>query len=288
MKLQPVPRSETPGYPTGEEVAAEQELLERSWPRGWRFGKDITSAATVLLAANLTGCGDSQAAPPSETKIAQGNEQCTTQVASTAGTVVAPIFEHGTGRGMTGCIVMNPPVFLSEEEAMQVIKEELGRHGIELEANVKLRDVEVVPPLEEWQEDTRTMRIVEDRSLAEPLTVDGLDELNKVAVEYVSDDDYLATVPYSVDENGVKWSSWFGRYDVKSAAESLAKQIRRQSKRKLYAGLFYDPMVRWDFGDPDGDTPFEKLLDSCNEESKRLLRLQAQDFVAWLKKEKAL
>ena len=41
--------------------------------------------------------------------------------------IVAPIFQHGEGRGATGCIVMSPPVFLSEEEALLVVREELGK-----------------------------------------------------------------------------------------------------------------------------------------------------------------
>jgi hypothetical protein len=43
---------------------------------------------------------------------------------------VAPIFKHGEGRGATGCVVMTPPVFLSEEEGMQILREELAKHGI--------------------------------------------------------------------------------------------------------------------------------------------------------------
>lgn len=46
--------------------------------------------------------------------------------------VVAPIFEHGEGRGATGCVVVNPPVFLSEQDAMQVIREELPKSGVSL------------------------------------------------------------------------------------------------------------------------------------------------------------
>ena len=49
--------------------------------------------------------------------------------------IVAPIFQHGEGRGATGCIVMSPPVFLSEEEALQVIREEMAAKGVQLGTN---------------------------------------------------------------------------------------------------------------------------------------------------------
>ena len=53
--------------------------------------------------------------------------------------VVAPIFEHGTGRGADGCVVVSPPVFLSEEEAVQVIREELAKQGIKLKEGIRLK-----------------------------------------------------------------------------------------------------------------------------------------------------
>jgi hypothetical protein len=59
--------------------------------------------------------------------------------------VVAPIFEHGEGRGATGCVVVTFPVFLSEEEAMQVIREELAEHGIDLTRGPDLEGLTVMP-----------------------------------------------------------------------------------------------------------------------------------------------
>jgi hypothetical protein len=49
--------------------------------------------------------------------------------------IVAPIFERGEGRGADGCMVMSPPVFLSEEAALQVIREEMAVKGVQLRTN---------------------------------------------------------------------------------------------------------------------------------------------------------
>ena len=95
MEPKPVQHHEQPRYPTRREVLA--------------------GAATFAL-ANLAGCGF--------------------VFAETDGgkIIVAPIFEHGAGRGAEGCRAVAPPVFLSEEEGMQILREELAKHGVQLKA----------------------------------------------------------------------------------------------------------------------------------------------------------
>ena len=83
MEPKPVKRGRPPAYPTRREVLA---------------------GAASLGLVNLTGL---------RLVLAESGEQRIS---------VTPIFEHGTGRGATGCIVVSSPVFLSEEEAMQVIR----------------------------------------------------------------------------------------------------------------------------------------------------------------------
>ena len=57
MKPKPVKRSKRPAYPTRTEFLAGEESLGGQWPWGRRMGKDLAGAAAMLLAANLTGCG---------------------------------------------------------------------------------------------------------------------------------------------------------------------------------------------------------------------------------------
>src|SRR6516164_2355274 len=101
MKSKPVRTYDNPKYPTRCEVAARPGLLRRHQPPAWKKWPELTSAAGLFLLADtakLTAAdGGPNAGPPS----AQTN----------AVAVVAPIFNHGEGRGATGCIVMAPPVF---------------------------------------------------------------------------------------------------------------------------------------------------------------------------------
>ena len=104
MEAKPVQVFPRPGYPTRREVLA-------------------GAASFALL--GLTGCSFAFA-ESEEGKI-----------------TVAPIFKHGEGRGATGCVVVSPPVFLSEEEGMQILREELAKHGIQLKAGGTLEGIRV-------------------------------------------------------------------------------------------------------------------------------------------------
>ena len=102
MEPKPVRHSEQPAFPTRREVLA---------------------GAATFAVVNLTGCSFVFAEPEA------------------AKTTVAPIFEHGDGRGATGCVVVSPPVFLSEEEGMQILREELAKHGVHLKTGGTLEGV---------------------------------------------------------------------------------------------------------------------------------------------------
>jgi hypothetical protein len=83
-------------------------------------------------------------------------------------------------------------------------------------------------------------------------------------------------------------------YDFKDAAKYLAGEVRKHERQRIYVGVFYDPMVyaNWkslsaeDRKDPK--TAWKKLTQKGKVQSEALLRQQAKDFVAWLKKQGAL
>ncbi len=126
MDPKPVERSRPPAYPTRREVLA--------------------GAATFVL-TGLTECSFCFAA-------AEGERVS-----------VAPIFEHGEGRGATGCVVISPPVFLSEEEALQIVKEELAKHGVKLAAGPLLKDLRIAPRrTQQIEDDEKSKKVVVDES----------------------------------------------------------------------------------------------------------------------------
>jgi hypothetical protein len=245
MELQPVQHTKTPSYPTRREVLA--------------------GAAGFALAGL---CG----------------RMCVFAATEDGKTIVAPLFEHGDGRGATGCIVVSPPVFLSEEEAMQIIREELAKCGVKLGKGSKLKSVHIPHRLLELS----TGKITEVETATSQLKLSGEDDAKKIAVEFISKEHYR-------DVGGPSTRASVHPYDFKEVAQYVATKVREQGKDAVYLGMFYDPVAR----EPDSKTPDnetgadrkkrrQKDEEARKAQAKDLLRQQVQDFAAWLKEKKVV
>ncbi len=278
MKPIPVKRYRRPGYPARLEVIADPDLLRRNMPPGWRSLPGMAGSIALFLAANslVQGAEKKGAAPGS------------------AAAVVAPIFDHGEGRGTVGCIVVAPPVFLSEEEAWQVIDEELAKSGLKLpETRVKLRGVRIPHRMKNFtiKDGKPDERVTDTQGSAEPLTVDRENAQKRIAVEFVSQRDYAKVGgPFSM--------STVQSYDFRATARTLAQDVRKQAKDKVYFGVLYDPVVNFaseEMRNLKTQEDWKKWREGyaardrkSQAESKRLLRLQVQDFVKWLEAQGAI
>jgi hypothetical protein len=278
------------------EVLADRKLLQKYMPPAWKSCAEMAGAVAILLTAN------SCLAQPQDPKLGKAG----------AAAVVAPIFEHGEGRGAIGCVVVNAPVFLSEQDAMQVIREELRRSGVTLsDNNVPLSDVTIAQREEHWsvtkgKPDISTGTIGKSK----PLVLQGLDPKKRVGIEVVYSEDYF-------DLGGARSSSTVQGYDFKAVAKEVRDQVASKG-HDLYLGTFYDPAAANDdfrHEDPEFrnklqslyaeyekikepamkeakqkeiDALYEHHLDPIKEESRRLLRMQIKDFVDWLKAQGAI
>lgn len=254
----------------------EPKPLSSSQPPDYPTRRDVLAGAASLALVGLTRC-DFAFAETDGTEVA-----------------VAPIFEHGEGRGATGCVVVAPPAFLSEEEALQIIREELAKHGVQLKAGTTLESVRVPPRREHYEEVDNNGRkelkesVVEDPGGAKPLELDGVDADKHVGVEFISEKDYF-------DLGGVRSGSTAQGYDFKEVAQHLAKHAKKQGKGPLVLGVFYDPASPISVKDiprtereTDFGAAWRKARAKSADDSKKLLRQQAQDFVVWLKKRKTI
>jgi hypothetical protein len=255
MEPKPVPHSDQPGYPTRREVLAGAASFALLNLTGYRF----------IFAASEDGK-----------------------------TLVAPVFKHGEGRGATGCVVVSPPVFLSEEEGMQILREELAKHGIKLKAGGTLDDIRVpVRFLEHKIVDKGNGKkvyeeeVVEADTLTKPLKLDGIDSDKKIEVEFISKQDYF-------NLGGPSSSSTAQSYNFREVAEFVATQVKKQGKDQVFFGVFYDPLSRPPRRRPKEGEEFDWAAERKRrekvgkEESMKLLRQQARDFAAWLKQQKAI
>jgi len=295
MSPSPVRRYREPGYPTRLAVLDDPGLLARHLPPAWLRCAATAGAAAVLLAAgNSALAGEAKRAPDPK-----------------AAAIVAPIFEHGEGRGATGCVVANPPAFLSEEEALQVIKEELAKGGVQLsQEGVVLETVRISPRYERGKKvgDKWVEEIVEEPERAKPLRLDAVDPKSHVAAEFVSAKEYY-------ELGGTGSGSSVNDYDFKGVAKSLSERVKGGAKG-LYFGAFYDPAlspnVQKLFSEDEelkklqakpskerSQEERDRAQQRYNEiwkkahaegraESQKLLREQVKDFVDWLKAQGAI
>ncbi len=272
MKTKRVRKYAHPKYPTRLEVAARPALLHRHQPPAWRKWPELTGAAGLFLLADATRLTAADTPQKGGQTPAQAN----------AVAVVAPIFQHGEGRGATGCMVMSPPVFLSEEEALQVITEEMTAKGVKLGTN----QTEVAGmTVERWKHEVGTTR--------DPYLARASDPKKKVYIEFLSRRNARHWDFEREVKDGKFRVSTVQSFDMPKTTAYVAERVKQEAAEKIYFGTFYDPMAeRLDFSkvapsSEPGRTIREKM-NPFTVESKRLLRLQVQDFLNWLQAQGAI
>lgn len=298
MRPRPVACYPAPAYPTRAEMARDPELLRSHLPPGWQQRGAMASVVAFFMTFAAAGCqsssgpgatpGNAPVVPIAPSEPSQPGAQ--PAVGSSTGQEqpgpevmkVAPVFEHGDGRGAVGCVVVSPPVFLSEDEAFAVVREELARHGIDLsDRGVPVAGVVIPKTRDEYSMDASgspVRKTVEMPGQGKPLELDGVSRKRHVAVEVVCESDYF-------DLGGTQSMSTVQSYDLKERAASVAEKLRAQGKEPLYVGVFYDPAGHIEFDrSPGAARPdWETIRREQTEKSKELLRAQVRDFVSWIR-----
>ncbi len=298
-RVRPVRRQRRPVYPTRPEVARDPELLRRHTPSAWRKSTQVTAALSILIASGCNGGGNPKGGKAEK---------------------VAPVFEHGEGRGVVGCVMVTPPVFVSEEEALQLISDELGRVGLTMSKQNVTLDRVLVPRVIFTGFDPKTQQPKREEKQF-PLVVDLMDPVKSVAVEFVGTQDCLQL-------GGEPARISIQDYDCRGVAAKVGEVIRQTRKApRMHYGLFYDPMLTANMPpkpkpetkgkqepvNPTGTSNSLEVLgaklrnlaasvevedkaktaawqeqcrqvyDDAKKESLELLRAQVKDFIEWLK-----
>ena len=321
MKISPV-RSATPApLPTAAEAAANPALVAPAPAVRPRRGTGALLGAGLLgslLAPTASGAGfvlvesgsgaqaetPAAAVPPSpaETEAAARAEAARDAVA----TVVAPILQKAMdeeGRGAFGCVAVDPPVILSENEALNLIEQEFAKAG------VKLRDgYELASFTRTVADTTKTPREEKGRpwcSVYPTKKVPGnwifdlATEDGSVAVEFLSRADESRE---SLDYN----CSTVSDTDLPKLAQRLRDDfVTRTEGAPVAIGLFFDPLAaggRWDSKTQRRIPAPGSALAALTEEERKaldwrkreellrrdaleLLREQVRFFLDWARKE---
>jgi hypothetical protein len=263
LKITPLKQYSTPGYPIQDILAAHPELL-RLVPKRWANTPLVLSAlsmACLLLAACNRRPADERASV-----VKAANPTVQSQLSATR---VAPIFHHGEGRGSCGCVTTAAPIFLSEEEARQVIIEEAATHGIHFENK---KQVFTQVETENLAIDLRTRKpMIQKISIA----LDGTDPQRNLSFEFVSDKDL------AVWDMGSRYSGTLGEIAIEPVAKGLQKGFSKTVTGQT-VGVFYDPVSIYSF-DKQSSFPASSTRKEAKEKSIHELQEQVKDFIAWLK-----
>lgn len=288
MKLTPLKHYKNPDYPTREATLSNPTLLNECVPERWKEKRILTT----MLAVYLLGPDKAEAQVAGSTSIqpamVTGNEAHRSGITEKEKErrqlrpSIAPIFIHGDGRGSTGCVVMNPPVFLSEAEARKVIEEEMMKEHIFFDKkNVQLEDVRIPEEFESWSRE------------GSPVQLDGYSSKFNLGYEVVTQEDYHQL-------GGEHSLSTVQSYDLVKAAENLRNKMKERGKMNF--AVFYDPLediptspsknvtyeemrYYYELDDSDDDRSSEGSRAAATQRSIEVLRQQVADFIQWIKRE---
>src|ERR1035437_4244594 len=133
MEIKPVKIKRKPGYPTIKTFIENPELLSKNVPFAWIRNQ---YAATTLATFILCGAGNQSSAQKTKpatvvvSKYIKKDKPAAIKSVKRDSVKVARIFSHGDGSGAIGCEVMSPPVFISEDEARNIIFDALKAENI--------------------------------------------------------------------------------------------------------------------------------------------------------------
>jgi hypothetical protein len=279
MKIQPI-RSYTPGFlPTQQEAIDQPSVLNTSSQHSARWLPQWAGSGLVvsLLLAQEPALAEEPKTP--DVVLSPKSDAPQNATAESAKRFdVAPLLEEalqGDGRGSFGCVAVSPPSFLSEEEAIDIIRKHLLQAGLTLasdpvniEGPIALTDPYgfVRRAKEEKPQnkgaastvsekknsiDERAKKVSLDTPVRGTIQFDLATADGKVLVEYLSCDDvrnweWQKFIKEEREFGGVMMaSSTAASYDLSDLARRFSRFMADEPDDKQRAvGIFFDPLVR--------------------------------------------
>jgi hypothetical protein len=277
MKTKPLLNYKTPNYPQIEVVFTEPDILIKNMPESWQANKLIVSA---MLSFSLAACKGQSSDIGNTVKTEQVsimNKSDVTVNGKIDTSKIAPIFVHGEGVGASGCVMIAPPVYLSEADAMNIIFEELNKEGLTFKDKYNGDSLSVEQKKVVFSKDTSITNYrdrISYKTVKKNLYPDAFNKKLNLIIQFVSFSDYEK---YADEEP--EWSS-VSTYEIKKAAEKIRKAYLVEAKHGVV--VFYDP-VGW--ADNKNSDNWNEMQKSGREIAIKMLKLQVSDFIEWLKKE---
>lgn len=289
MKIQPVKRHITPKYPDQYAIDLDKTLLHYR-PARWARAPLAGATLTAVVALGLSGCGrmfvlgGGGSPPPEGTPPEAGGVEHVVLGDMTVATPLlpgdpVPLFEHGEGVGVYGCVSVTAPAFLSEDDAFAILSDEFSKLGYDCEQGGRtVSGIQLPVTSISIGRDAGSPMETRKGALTFDMCVNDL----SLQIEYVSMDDFYDWVDGKGPDASVE------SYDVKGAAQTLGDSLNEAGMDAAH-GVFYDPIEMGNLPEwTEGMTPeaWEAALEDSRAEarlrSEEDLREQVRDFIAWL------
>lgn len=278
MEIKSVKQIKVPNYPLKEEVSYID--LKEVVPKKWVKNTVITIAMGVLVVSTLAlnKTQSTAVVPDPEITGTQGTIIDGSAVGEPKSNtlMVAPLFLHGEGRGAFGCVMIAPPVFLSEQEALEIVNEVAKEYGL----NFTDDDVPSLHNVIEPSVNLYSRRKSDSKEIID-LRVDFVDKDKGIVIEFVACEDVKKWKNKNEESEFLA-----GSYNTKDAAAQLQEGMlyAYDDSFEVYTtGVLYDPCS---FVFKDGNHAYkdqDKIQEVSREKSVSELKMQAKDFFEWLK-----
>jgi len=250
IKVSPVRKKTIPQYPDQYSVQLNQLLLANK-PLRWSAAPVAGTVLSAVVLLGLAGCGaaEERAYPPT------------------------PLFEHGEGIGVYGCVAIAAPMFLSENDAFAILSDEFAKLGMTVIKGGPTAENIQIPqydPCGEWSGNK------EITTAKGSLTFDFSVKEESIVMEYVSKD------------NALEWEHGDMLVSVSSTNYKELARTLNNSLNTAYTqsvqGIFYDPAESARYYSDDFSPTFdrEQEIAKARERALAALRAQIKDFIAWL------
>ena len=267
MKHKPVKNYSKPNYPELNKYIKNPGLLLKFIPKKWLKNK-ITFLALITFLSNGINIGCNKDKNIKKEKTIQRDKKKEIQKEEKK-SFVAPIFTYGSGSGAIGCIVISPPVFINEAEAIDLIYNELKKNGFDVDIRAKLVDDFHIEGNKYLEIDNETFnsKIKEKREgKKRAFYYDLYIKKYNLGIKYVSTSNSYEMMGFEKEEH----MSTVHHYDTLSAAIQLRENLKKLKNHN--SAIFYDPILK-----------LTLTYNTARIKSKELLKKQVKEFIKWLR-----
>lgn len=295
MEVKPVKQSEKPKYPLKTEL--NEEELKKQIPKRWTASPAAIVALGTLAVVALAGCAPEKMPgiintiiPPTEASVSSTSNYVPEGTTVPAMVNVAPLFIHGEGIGAFGCMMVAPPAFLSEDEALTVINDAAKEYGLHFSVGDTPELTNVLQPLTNLNS-----HLYPDESAAPTEAADTPDTIITLKADF-SDNEHGIAIEYISTDDVKVWSQGEARttiekYKTLDAAAQLSEALEiaiPEPYGSYNVGVLYDPCTNADIEDLLGqeerdEEAWDEAEARARETAEEQLKAQAKDFFEWLK-----